>query len=1124
MYLINIFTIPMQKKGIIFFLCFLLSTFSFSQSVLRSGEWVKIRVQESGIYKVSYEDLVAMGFSSISNVSIYGVPAGNLPLLNSTETPSGLQQIPIYKVSSGSTFTEGDYILFYGESPHTWEFDSSSNLFLPKTHTYSSYNYYFVTINQGVNLQITEETPPSENATSTITTFTERLFYEKDEVNPIRSGREWYEYFTEKTIDFAANDIDVSKDVRYFIRLAGRDPSASRISISVNGISFPTIETNGTSTSNPYAYITTQTHTFSTTKNTISLSLKALTTGINSRAYLDFASIYYTRKLQVNSGQLLFRSEKNASSVAVFELVSNQNLTIWDVTNPLNPKKLRTNFASNKTTFKSSLSSDKEFIASTSTFLQAEFVSTIANQDLLSNTDFEMLIIAPEIYHDLAQELASVHGEYDKLRTKIVVLDDIFNEFSGGKPDVAAIRNYIRYIYDTKHKLEYVLLFGDGSYDNRDFDVADNTIMTFQSKESLSSYASFISDDFFGIIDPNTGVNAQERFVGELKIAIGRFPVNTIEEAEIVTRKTIEYITNDSYRGDWQNDLCFVADDADKNERFHMSDADLLTKNIASNYPEFNFTKIYLDSYKQEVSSAGQRYPHANIAIDNALKKGCLVLNYTGHGSETLLAAEHAVSKATVSSWFNTKKLPLFITASCEVARYDDDSQRTLGEHLLLEKNGGAIALFSTTRVVFAFSNYVLNKNIYQTLFLCDSVTGEPLPIGKSFIKAKELTPNDFNQNKHSFTLLGDPALRLATPKYKIILDSINGNDATTFSDTLKALSVTTIHGHVVDGFGTPASSYNGTLTLRLFDKSQTIETLGNDGNNTFTFQAYTNLLFRGKAEIENGTFSCSFIVPQDIFYYPGTGRLSMFCDNNTIQGNGIYTNVPIFGTNTEAPEDNEGPSISIYMNDTLFEEGQQTHENPRLFVRIFDPSGINISSSAIGHDIAIILDNGTDQIHLTLNDFYSADKNTFASGTLEYPFTNLEPGHYTLTITVWDTYNNYSEQTIEFYVTSIEKITISSLINYPNPFKNSTTFRFKHNQADKDITAIIRIYNMQGALIKTITHNAFVTGFTDESIFWDGTTDGGSPIQKGMYLYTLSLKTEDGLETIASQKIIVLQ
>src|SRR5690606_14085799 len=173
---------------------------------------------------------------------------------------------------------------------------------------------------------------------------------------------------------------------------------------------------------------------------------------------------------------------------------------------------------------------------------------------------------------------------------------------------------------------------------------------------------------------------------------------------------------------------------------------------------------------------------------------------------------------------------------------------------------------------------------------------------------------------------------RLATPKYKIILDSINGNDATTFSDTLKALSVTTIRGHIVDGFGTPATSYSGTLTLRLFDKSQTIETLGNDGNNTYTFQAYTNLLFRGKAEIENGTFSCSFIVPQDIFYYPGTGRLSMFCDNNTIQGNGIYTNVPIFGTNTEAPEDNEGPSISIYMNDTLFEEGQQTHENPRLF------------------------------------------------------------------------------------------------------------------------------------------------------------------------------------------------
>lgn len=1114
----------MLKNLFVFFLCLHFSSYMFAQSVLRTGEWAKIRVQKSGIYKISYEDLVDMGFSSISNVAVYGSYAGELPLLNAEETPTGLTQIATYTVSNGNTFTNGDYILFYGESPHRWEYDSTFHLDFPKTHSYSSYNYYFITINQGKNVQISEESPPNGNVTNTISSVQERLYYEKNDMNPIRSGREWYELFTNKTIHFTAQDIDISKEVRYFIRLAGRDPSASRISISINGTSFPTIQTSGTSSLHPHAYVATQTNTFTAKNNSISISLKALSTGIDSRAYIDFASIYYTRNLKVYNDQLLFRSEKKASAVNLFEIESNQNLIIWDVTNPLHPKKIRTSFAANKTTYKATADVDKEFIASTNTFLQAEFVSKITNQDLLSNTDFEMLIIAPEIYHPYAQELAETHKKYDNLRTRIVTLDEICNEFSSGKPDIAAIRNYIRYIYDSKQTLEYVLLFGDGSYDNRDFDVTSNTIMTFQSKESLSEYSSFTSDDFFGIIKAQTGVNSQDRFLGELTIAVGRFPVNSIEEAEIVTKKTIEYITNEAYRGDWQNDLCFIADDADKNETFHMSDSDLLTKHIAANYSEFNFTKIYLDSFKQEVSSAGQRYPNANVAIDNAIKKGCLVLNYTGHGSEILLSAEHAVSKAIVSSWFNTQKLPLFITASCDVARFDDDSQRTLGEHLLLEKNGGAIALFSTTRLVFAFSNYVLNKNIYQTLFLRDSTTGKPLSIGKSFIKAKELTPNDFNQNKHNFTLLGDPALRLAIPSYKIVLDSINGHDANTFSDTLKALSINTIQGYVVNEFGIRDDSYNGTLTVRLFDKSQKIETLGNDGNSTFVFQSYTNILFRGKAQIKNGVFSCSMIVPKDIFYYPGNGRLSMFCDNSSVQGSGVYTNIPIFGTNTDAVEDNEGPSISIYMNDTLFETGQETHKNPRLFVRVHDESGINISNSAIGHDIAIILNNGTTQTHLTLNDFYIADENTFASGTIEYPFTDLEPGNYTLTITVWDTHNNFSEQTIDFHVSSAEKINISSLINYPNPCKDNTTFRFTHNQADKEITAIIRIYSMQGALIKTITHNTYATGFTDESVFWDGTTDGGGKIQKGMYPYTLSLKTEDGLESIKSQKIIVLQ
>jgi hypothetical protein len=1096
-----------------------------AQSVLKTGSWAKIAISESGMYKISYEDLLSMGFSNIESVKIYGNSPSELNLLNTSDVPKGLQEIPIlHFLGNDNLFNTGDYILFYGQSSQSILYSKTDSLIYPKNHYYSSINYYFVTVNQGLAKEVTSVNYNSNIPSKTINTFTSYNIYEQNEVNPLKSGREWYESIYDKTVLFNLQNYVTNSKVRYYIQIAGRDPSQSQIKLSVNSTPLDTFKLYGTSSHNPYAVL----KNFSGTLNassTLSFNIKSLKSGIETKTYLNYIFINYYENLTISNNALKFINTQNIKTNAYskFSINSENNITVLDVTNPLNPLKITTTKQSNSVEFIYKTDTVQSFIAFNNTFKTPTFIKQIPNQDILSFVDFDMLIICPPEFIIYAQQLSETHSNSDGIRCKIVTQEEIFNEFSSGKPDVSAIRDYIRNLHTNVPSFSYVLLFGDGSYDNRNFDASKNKIITFQSEESLNEYSTFISDDFYGLLDTNEGALSVSQLVGEMDIAVGRFPVNTSAEAEIVTQKTINYISNKSEKGDWQNNLCFIADDADENQLFHMADADVLTKNITKTHPEYNFSKMYLDSYDQVISSAGERYPDANLAINNSVKKGCLVLNYTGHGSPTQMAGEKIIDANSLQEWNNTKKLPLFITASCEIARFDDESYTSLGESLLLEKNGGAIALYSTTRLVFAFSNFVLNNNIYKNLFLTDSLTGKPYTIGKSFIEAKRMSASVDNQNKRNFTLLGDPSITLYIPEYSIIIDSINSKDALSFADTLKAKSINTISGYIVDYKGNIVNDYNGTLYLRVYDKSQKIETLSNDGNDPFSFESFNNELFHGKAQITNGTFKTTLIIPQDIYYYPGTGKISLFATDSIKDAHGAFMNIVINSTEPSTIEDLEGPKIKIYINDSLFRNGNYTHENPKLYIKVFDESGINISNAAIGHNILIVLDNDTENA-IILNDFYISDMNTYVSGTIEYPFTNLAEGEHTISITIWDTNNNQTTETFTFYVSNSTNIKINDLYNFPNPFYNHTTFHFNHNQADDIVKGTLFIYNSQGRLIKKIEFNSSESGFINQDLYWDGEADDGNIITQGIYPYTLIIESSDGKETKAYNKMLVIQ
>lgn len=1109
------------------FFILILSTYSaYGQEVFNNGIWVKITVKESGIYKISYTDMVDMGFESPKAIQIYGMSGKELSLINSEELPSTLQEIPVKVVqSSSSEFKAGDYVLFYADGTDSWQYDSTNATYRYSPHAYSRYNYYYITSGRSSFKQINNAPQITENINRTTHSYDYLEAYYESSFSPLKSGRMKFETISNKTFTFANPFILSNLPATITTKVAGRHTSEAKFYTYINSTLTGTITIPSATTDNPYAILKTQQSSMQYANTTMQVRLQAMFSGVNSRAYLHSSWLHARSKLAIQkSEQLIFRdtSTVHPNAVSTFYIESSSAISVWDITNPILPTEQTINRSDNAYTFTTSTGTLKEFIAFEKDYKKIISYTKVTPRNILADKSADMLIIYnnPE-FISYANDIATLHKDLDNFKTLLINQQDIFATFSSGKIDVSAVRNYIRWLHDASNgRLKYVLLFGDGSFDNEACTENSSLVVTFQSNESLSTYSSFVSDDFFGIVQPSHGVNSNDFFVGEATIAIGRFPVNTKAEAAIVTKKTIDYSRSPVNRGEWQNMLCFLADDADANQTFHATDADKLANGILEQHPYFNIEKIYLDAYKQEVRSAGQRYPEVNKAINERMKKGCLIFNYTGHGSETQMAAENVVNASAIQQWKNASRLPLFITASCEIARFDEPSITSLGEHFILQADGGAVALFTTTRVVYAYSNYLLNRNIYTYLFEKDN-DGRTTTIGQAFIEAKKITPNDMNQNKRSFTIFGDPALRLAVPEYSIKIDSIAGK-AHNNQDTIPSKSIVPIEGKIFNSNLQFDSTYNGVLHIKVYDKFQQVQTIGNDNNDIVSFEVQSNILFQGKATITNGRFKASFTIPQDIYYYAGNGKISLYATNDSVQATG-YEFIPINGTNPYAIEDTNGPIITMYLGDTLFLSGNITHETPTLLVHLFDESGINISHAAMGHNITLILDEDYAN-PIILNDFYHASFDSYQSGKIIYPLSELSEGNHSLRIKVWDTHNNLSESYIEFTVITHSQVKLYDAHVYPNPTRESAHFSFKHNQELLPIEVTIKIYNMQGKLIHKFIKQFDAQGYNETSVYWDGTTSSGQRVEQGIYPYTIEVKNSVGETATASQKIIIVK
>jgi hypothetical protein len=751
----------------------------------------------------------------------------------------------------------------------------------------------------------------------------------------------------------------------------------------------------------------------------------------------------------------------------------------------------------------------------------------VPNQNLHGSETADMVIVTHPLFYSYAKKLAAIHFNNSGLVSLIVTPEEVYNEFSGGVPDIVAIRNFLRmkFIYQsgTNHPLKYLLLFGDGSYENKTFPPRNpNFIPTYQSQNSTVIVSSFTSDDFYGLLSDGDG-----EADGTEDVGIGRFPVSDTIQAGIMVSKVARYLDSGS-TGAWRNMICITADDEDANT--HMLDAEGLSSILDSYYPTFNIDKIYLDAFRQITSVNGQSYPDVTNAINNRINSGCLIFNYIGHGNEIGLAQERVVKTEDINSWKNSSKLPLFITATCEFSRFDDAEYNSLtgeytgknsaGEMVLLNPDGGGIALMTTTRVVYSAPNYTLNSNIYKYAFTKDK-NGNALGLG-DIIKLAKLNSGS-GQNKRNFLLLGDPAVRLAYPWHgNIVTDSIDKKSVNQPIDSLKALSLITVSGHIEDNNGIALSGFNGAVFPLVYDKLTSVKTLANDGGSVMNFNLRNSILFSGKTMASNGKFTFTFIVPKDIDYSFGKGKISYYANDANNDMSGSFTNFLVGGFSNSGIIDTTGPQIKLYLNDTLFKNGGISDKNPVMLAVIEDKGGINTTGNGIGHDLTAYIDDERNN-SFVLDSYFENDFDNYMKGQIVYPLGEMVAGSHSLTLKAWDNFNNSSIASIKFIVRSDEGFILNNLINYPNPFTDQTSITAEHNRPDKNLMIRINIYNMSGKIIRIIDSSVGATGYKLPPVIWDGCAEGGRKVARGIYPYSVTVSTDNGEIARASGKMVIL-
>ena len=1034
-----------------------------ANSVLRSGRWAKIRVPSTGVYRLTDQVIRSAGFTDMSKVRIYGY-GGNL--LNEQLVGSELADLDDLK--EVPTCTIGGRRLFYAHGPVTW---TTSGVGRRVRNPYSSYGCYFITQDDSAE-------PARVDSAEFVGSFYPSPYYYHTLYE--NDGYAWY-HGGRNLCDPTPIPVGSSQTVKL-----ERNPNATAATVTV----------------------------VFTAATDASVQVE-LADGQKKSATLRVINPYdYTTRYNKANEQTVTLTCTDLSSFGDVKLTTTSGgpvrLDYVDVTwdKPLSEPSL-----------------------SAATIPAAEYVYNITNQNHHADPQADMVIIIPTSQKLLAQaeRLKAFHEQHDGMRVSIVPADELYNEFSSGTPDVSAYRRYMKMLYDRAatdaDMPRYLLLFGDGVWDNRMLTSdcrtlnADDYLLCFESENSYSATYCYVDDGFCGLLDDGEGLHPDTR--DKLDVAVGRFPVTTDAQAKVMVDKVLAYSANKN-AGAWQNTIMFMGDDGDQN--MHMRDINDTADDIATRYPGYTIKKVMWDSYKRESSATGFSYPEVTRTVKQQQQAGALIMDYGGHGSEIQISHENVLRITDFSSFSNTN-LPLWITAACDILPFDDNTS-TIGEEAVLNAKGGAVAFYGTTRTVFTGYNKAMNKTYLKHVL--STVDGKAVTIGEAQRLAKNeliTSGSDPTVNKLQYSLLGDPAMPLALPSRRIVIDRINGVSLTDGGDMpqMKAGTVATVSGHI-EGDDT----FSGTMSATVRDAAETVTCQWNERYDTdgpdkpFTYTDRTKYLFVGNDSIRAGQFEFSFPVPKDINYTDKQGLINIHAVSADKQALAHgWTDSFIVGGADIADNDSIGPSVYCYLNSPQFANGGNVNTTPYFVAEIKDEDGINVSGNGIGHDLQLVID-GSMVMTYNLNDNFSYDFGSYTSGRTYYSLPELEPGEHRLLFRAWDVLNNSSVTELRFNVVKGLGPRLFDVACTQNPATTSTTFVISHDRTGSTVDVEIDIFDMSGRHLWRHSESGVSTD-SSYTVDWDLTVGGGEKLQTGVYLYRASISCDGSSKTSKAKKLIVI-
>ena len=1093
-----------------------------SESVLNSGKWVKIQVAEDGIYKLTAADLKKMGFSNLDKVAVYGY--GGWPLDEDFST-TYIDDVPEVAV-----WRSADYLLFYGKGPRKWEYSSSDKSFIHTNNPYSNYGYYFVSEKETTGRTM-EKAASAAGATLQVTTFDDYVLHEEELVSVNSSGRELYgESFTSTlsrdfTISVPGITNDEGKATLSFISRGN-----GTITMNVDGNALISGSVSVPSDEYEVARELYRERAWMADKGeTVKVNIGYSTTG-HKNVHLNYFRLQMKRQLKVYDNYTFFRSLSARGNASRFVIQgADASTLVFDVTDGVNPQQMETSLNGTELSFSIPASASlREFVVVKPSQIKAPVtVGEVANQNLHALPQQDMIIIAQPNFTTQAERLAEAHRTKDNLTVRVVTPESIYNEFSSGTPDATAYRRFMKMFYDRKTSEadapKYLLLFGDGSFDNRKLTSAwksvdmSNMLLTYQTENSLSSQ-SYVIDDYFGFLDDADNKKSLQN--KKLCLGIGRFPIRTVEQATQMVDKVISYMENKN-TGSWKNNLCFMADDGSNTDGFmteHMEFADQLAGYVESEHPEFLVNKLYYDAYKKDMTAG--TYPDVRSGLQKLLKDGLLLFNYTGHGGTTALSDEKVLTQTDINQ-FTYTHLPVWVTATCDFTRFDD-LNTSAGEDVFLNKSSGGIALFTTVRVAYSRPNFPINDNVIRNLF--ERNNGRRRTLGEVMQATKNTLSSVY---KLGFCLIGDPAVKMAYPEFGMKVTTVNGQSVDGNSISFKALEKITVEGEVLDASGQLVTDFTGIVNPTVKDSKVTVTCLKNsnkDDSPAFTFTDYPNTIFIGNDSVRNGKFSFTFTVPKDISYSNLQGKMNLYAvdteSGNEAQGN--FDNFIVGGTSDTAETDTIGPEIrALYLNDTTFMDGGQVNTTPYFVAELWDKSGVNITGSSVGHDMMLVIDEST-VLSYNLNSYYELLPGEEGTGIVKFPIPALEPGKYTAEFWVWDILNNSTVRTFTFEVVEGLKPFLFDVIATPGIAREQVTFHLMHNRPESRMRVGIMVYDLAGRQLWKHEESGTSGLFENYTVSWD-LTSGGARMRPGVYIYRAAISTDNSKDATKARKFIIL-